>query len=303
MALLARAFERRELRDPGIFRAIFSNTWLAPILLFLRLYLGYQWLIAGSHKVWGGERWIAVSGPDGQALRGYWERQIAIPEQGRPPISFDWYRDFLTFMLDHEWYRWFSWVIAIGEVALGVLLIVGAFVGVAALFGDQWAEAVPVLKVMAVFSLIGSIGVNAGDVYKALGRTGVLARLSALELIALVPALLIGARHGLVGVAWAHAAVAAVDTTIRLAVANRMVHTSFGDVWRQVAPSLAAGVWMAAAVVPVLWMTGDATPFVSLLAATAAGSLAYGVALWRIDPVVIQRILGFVGLRRGKARP
>src|SRR3972149_5107423 len=135
MALLARAFERRELRDPGIFRAIFSNTWLAPILLFLRLYLGYQWLMAGSDKLWGGERWIAVSGPDGQALRGYWERQIAIPEQGRPPISFDWYRDFLTFMLDHEWYRWFSWIIAIGEVAVGVLLIVGAFVGVAALFG------------------------------------------------------------------------------------------------------------------------------------------------------------------------
>jgi len=135
MALLTRAFEKRELRDPGIFRAIFANTWLAPILLLLRLYLGYQWLMAGSHKVWGSERWIAVNGPDGLALRGYWERQTAIPEQGRPPISFDWYRDFLTFMLDHEWYRWFSWVIALGEVTLGVLLIVGALVGVAALFG------------------------------------------------------------------------------------------------------------------------------------------------------------------------
>jgi len=135
MALLARAFEKRELRDPGVFRAIFSNVWLAPILMLLRLYIGYQFLMAGAHKVWGGERWIAVSGPDGLALRGYWERQVAIPEQGRPAISFDWYRDFLTFMLDHEWYRWFSWVISIGEVAVGVLLIVGAFVGVAAFFG------------------------------------------------------------------------------------------------------------------------------------------------------------------------
>jgi thiosulfate dehydrogenase (quinone) large subunit len=135
MALFARAFEKRELRDPGIFRAIFSNVWLAPILLLLRLYIGYQFLMAGAHKVWGGERWIAVSGPDGLALRGYWERAVAIPEQGRPPISFDWYRDFLTFMLDHSWYRWFAWVIALGEVAVGIALIVGAFVGVAALFG------------------------------------------------------------------------------------------------------------------------------------------------------------------------
>ena len=41
----------------------------------------------------------------------------------------------------------------------------------------------------------------------------------------------------------------------------------------------------------------------ALLAAGAAGLTAYGVALWRIDPVVIRRILGFVGLRRPKAQP
>jgi thiosulfate dehydrogenase [quinone] large subunit len=135
MALLARTFEKRELRDPGFVRAIFANTWLAPIWLFLRLYLGYHWLMAGAHKVWGGGRWIAVPGPDGLGLKAFWERAVAIPEQGSPPIAFDWYRNFLTFMLDHSWYRWFAWVIALGEVAVGIALIVGAFVGIAALFG------------------------------------------------------------------------------------------------------------------------------------------------------------------------
>jgi len=135
MALFERAFQKRELDDPGFFRAIFSNTWLAPLWLLARLYLGYQWLLAGSHKVWGDNRWIAVPGPDGLGLKGFWERAVAIPEQGRPPISFDWYRNFLTFMLDHGWYRWFSWVIALGEVTVGIALIVGAFVGIAALTG------------------------------------------------------------------------------------------------------------------------------------------------------------------------
>jgi thiosulfate dehydrogenase [quinone] large subunit len=135
MALLARTFEKRELRDPGMVRAIFGNTWLAPIWLFLRLYLGYHWLMAGAHKVWGGSRWIAVPGPDGLGLKAFWERAVAIPEQGNPPISFDWYRNFLTFMLDHSAYRWFAWVIAFGEVAVGIALIVGAFVGIAAFFG------------------------------------------------------------------------------------------------------------------------------------------------------------------------
>ncbi len=35
------------------------------------------------------------------------------------------------------------------------------------IFGAQWQSVVPVLRVMAVFSLMGSIGVNIGDVYGA----------------------------------------------------------------------------------------------------------------------------------------
>lgn len=187
-------------------------------------------------------------------------------------------------------------------VPLCLGLFLTAELSVMTLFGSRWAEAVPVLRVMAIFSLIGSIGVNAGDVYKALGRTGILARLSTLELVALVPALLIGARHGIVGVAWAHAAVAAADTAVRLAVANRMVGTTFADVWRQIAPSLAAGGWMVAAVAPVLWLMGDAGPGASLLAATGVGAAVYAVALWRLDPVVVRRILGWIGLRRKPER-
>jgi thiosulfate dehydrogenase [quinone] large subunit len=135
MALLQKTFKPRELRDPGIFRLIFSNTVLAPLWLLARLYLGYQWLLAGSHKIWGADRWIAVPGPDGLPLKAFWERAIAIPAQGSPPIKFDWYRQFLTFMLDHGWYHWFSWVIAFGETTVGVLLIIGAFTGLAALGG------------------------------------------------------------------------------------------------------------------------------------------------------------------------
>lgn len=183
-------------------------------------------------------------------------------------------------------------------VPLCIGLFLTAEQSVATLFGSQWSEAVPVLRVMAIFCLIGSIGVNAGDVYKALGRTGVLARLALLELVALIPALLIGARYGIVGVAWAHAAVAAGDTTVRLAVANRMVGTTFRDVWRQIAPSLAAGAWMIAAVVPMLWLTAGAGVASSLLAATGVGTAVYAVALWKLDPAVVRRMLGWVGLRR-----
>ena len=180
-------------------------------------------------------------------------------------------------------------------------LFIAAEPAVGALFGDQWSAAVPVLRLMAVFSLIGSIGVNAGDVYKALGRSAVLARLAVLELVALVPALIIGAHHGIVGVAWAHAIVATMDTTVRLVVATRMVGISGRQIWDQIRPSLAAGLWLTAAAVPVLWLTRAAGDALSLLATALAGCLAYVAALWRLDPVVIRRMAGWLRLRRKAA--
>ena len=164
MALLERAFAPRELRDPGWVRFVFGNTRMAPFWLIARLYLGYQWLLAGWHKVYGDDRWIAVDGQDGLALRSFWERAVAIPEQGRPPIVYDWYRDFLQYMIDHEWYEWMAWVIAIGEVAVGIALIVGLFTGIAAICGATMnfnfmlagsASTNPVLFLLAVLVLLG----------------------------------------------------------------------------------------------------------------------------------------------------
>ncbi len=88
-----------------------------------------QWIEAGWHKV--GPEWLN----GGEALKGYWTKAIAIPETGRPAISYDWYRSFLTYMLDSGSYTWFAKVIVFGEILVGVGLIVGAFVGIAAFFG------------------------------------------------------------------------------------------------------------------------------------------------------------------------
>jgi thiosulfate dehydrogenase [quinone] large subunit len=164
MTLFERAFRKQELRDPGFLRTIFGNTALAPLWLLARLYLGYQWLLAGWHKAYGDERWIFVDGPDGLALQGFWTRAIAIPEQGRPPIAYDWYRDFLNFMVEHEAYTWFAWVVAIGEVAIGIALIVGVFTGFAALtgafmnFNFQLAGTASINPVLFVIALLVVFG-------------------------------------------------------------------------------------------------------------------------------------------------
>jgi len=129
-----RAFARRELTDPRAVRLLFSNTGLAPLWLIARLYLGYQWLVEGWAHCTGDQRWIGVRGPDGLPVKAAWERIVASPAVGGP-AAHGWYRDVTQFMLRHEWYTWFAWVVAIGEVAAGIALIIGACTGVAALAG------------------------------------------------------------------------------------------------------------------------------------------------------------------------
>jgi thiosulfate dehydrogenase [quinone] large subunit len=162
--IASRIFQRRELQDPPAARFIFANTIMAPLWLIARLYLGYQWLLAGWHKVYGDERWIAVEGEDGLALKSFWERIVQVPEEGRPPIVYDWYRDFIQYMLDNEWYTWMAWVISLGEVAVGLALIVGLFTGLAALGGATMnfnfmlagsASTNPVMFLVAVLVLLG----------------------------------------------------------------------------------------------------------------------------------------------------
>jgi thiosulfate dehydrogenase [quinone] large subunit len=120
-----------ELSDPGWYRMLFANTMMAPLWLIVRAYVGWQWLDAGYHKIHGGN-WITNNGV---ALEGFWKRIVAVPETGTPPIHYDWYRNFIQFMLDHGWYHWMAWVIAFGEAAVGIGLLVGFLTGFAALGG------------------------------------------------------------------------------------------------------------------------------------------------------------------------
>ncbi len=116
--------------DPPLARALFQTTRFAWLWLAIRIYLGYSWLTSGWGKITN-PAW-ATGGP----LRGFWENAVAIPEAGRPPIAFGWYRDFIQFMLDNQWYEWFADLIMYGEILVGIALILGIFTGIAAFTGS-----------------------------------------------------------------------------------------------------------------------------------------------------------------------
>jgi thiosulfate dehydrogenase (quinone) large subunit len=118
------------IQDPPLARFLFSDTRFSVVWLIIRVLIGWSWLQSGWGKI-GNPAWVQT----GEALQGYWERAVTIPAEGRPPIVFDWYRDFIQGLLDSGSYVWFAKLIAFGEVAVGIALIIGAFVGVAAFFG------------------------------------------------------------------------------------------------------------------------------------------------------------------------
>ena len=106
--------------DPPIAQFLFSNTQAAWLWLVARLWLGWMWLEAGEPKVTD-PAWMET----GAALKGFWERALAVSPAGRPVIAIDWYRSFIQALYDAEAYTWFAKVVAVGEVLIGIALIVG----------------------------------------------------------------------------------------------------------------------------------------------------------------------------------
>jgi thiosulfate dehydrogenase [quinone] large subunit len=119
-----------EVQGPAFVRYLFHNTRAGLFWLPIRVFLGFSWLEAGWHK-FTDPAWTQ----GGEALQGYWERAVAIPEQGRPAITYEWYRSFLEWLLSIDAAPWFSWLIILGEMAVGIGLLLGVLTGFAAFFG------------------------------------------------------------------------------------------------------------------------------------------------------------------------
>jgi len=117
------------VQDPPLARFLFSDTRISAVWLVIRVLIGYSWVTAGLHKL-SDAGWMVT----GEALKGYWTNAVAIPASGHPAITFDWYRSFIQGMLDSGSYVWFAKLVAVGEVLVGVALIIGMFVGIAAFF-------------------------------------------------------------------------------------------------------------------------------------------------------------------------
>lgn len=185
-------------------------------------------------------------------------------------------------------------------LGLGLALVAEPFVLV--VFGERWAEAVPVTAAISLYMLLRSLVFNAGSVYKAVGRPSLLSRLSLLQAVVAVPALwwTVATTESLVAVAWMQVLLAFLAGGLKLTMAARLVDLRLRDLLRTFAPSLLAGGVMALAVWSVGQLLTDVLPLLALVLETAVGALVYGGILLLLQREALRQAHGV--LRRALVR-
>lgn len=166
-------------------------------------------------------------------------------------------------------------------ISLGLAIVADPIVRVT--LGSEWVDAIPVMRILAIFVLVSSMMNADGDVYKAVGRPGVLLKLAVLHIAVLIPALLIGIQYGLVGVALAHLATTIVTRVVRTAMISRFLEIPIATIASQWTSALIGGAVLAVAAGIALYLTAGASTIVSLAAAVVAGAVGYLTVLFVLE--------------------
>jgi len=110
-------------------RFVTDKRW-AWFWLIIRLYVGWQWLMAGWGKV-NNPNWVGSNA--GASLTGFLERAVTLAGGEHPSVQ-SWYAWFIQNVVLPQAGIW-SYVVAFGELLVGVGLILGILTGLAAFFG------------------------------------------------------------------------------------------------------------------------------------------------------------------------
>lgn len=136
-----------QIPEPPLARFFFADTRMAWLWLLVRVYVGYQWLVAGLEKLTGtdydftskgfnkpvsGGSWVFGSNP-GSAIEGFATNALNGASGTHPSVQ-GWYADFLRSAVIPHPTAW-AYIISFGETLVGVGLILGALTGIAAFFG------------------------------------------------------------------------------------------------------------------------------------------------------------------------
>lgn len=149
-----------QVPEPPLARFLFADTRIAWVWLLVRLYVGWQWLVAGTEKLTGysidfgsfgqhvGNSWIFTNHL-GAPLTGFLHGALAQTAGAHPAVQ-GWY-GWLVQNVGIPGAGFFTYLVTFGEILVGLGLILGVLTGIAAFFG---------LFMNLNFMLAGAISIN-----------------------------------------------------------------------------------------------------------------------------------------------
>lgn len=174
-------------------------------------------------------------------------------------------------------------------ISLGLLVAADPIVRV--LFGDEWLDVIPILRILSMFAFIYSIGFHVGSVYKAIGRPDISFKLSLFTVVTLVSSVLIGAKFGTLGVAWGVLGAVIMRRIVSLAVAKRFVGVTLLEIFSELRSSLISGLVMVFVVSSILYAASETAVWWQLILAIISGAVSYLSTLWLIERENLPRLI------------
>ena len=188
--------------------------------------------------------------------------------------------------------------VALITIPIAAGLFVTADPLVRVFFGEKWVAAAPLLRWLAMYAGIRSIGTHAGDVMKATGRSGLLFGFGVVKAVILVPALILAARWSVESVAMTLAFVTAFTVAMNIAIVMRLLHFGMADLLAALKVSLLAGTALFLVCLPLQRLSGSFVPQLQVVLLAVAGSIAYGLTLHLLDRSLIRELMTPLRKRR-----
>ena len=166
-------------------------------------------------------------------------------------------------------------VLALITIPIGVGIALTSQDFVATFYGDRWAPTSRVMPFIAMYAVVFSITFVCGDVYKALGRPGILTVMGAARFPVAVVALILAAGHGIVWVAATQLALMTTNMIVQMVVAHRVLDIPLSLFARSTRSAILAGAAMAVAILVCRYALSSFGSPARFFISVATGAVTY----------------------------
>lgn len=168
---------------------------------------------------------------------------------------------------------------------------------VTVLFGEQWRPSATPLAFIAVWTGFASLATLPGALFKALGRSWLLAATGVMQMAILFPAVWFAADYGITAVAASQVIEKAISLALLGVIAGRILHLPWHAAFTAGAPPLVLSLAVTALVYPLGRLLD---PALALVVGIPLGFACYGVSLRLLFPQAFHTLIGFAGRVGGR---